>query len=60
MVQFVDASVSQTPEAGKKQKTDFNKLQTRIRRDLGRASADFNMIKEGDRNMVCLSGCHDS
>ncbi len=43
-----------------KQQYDFNKLAKRLRRNTAEAIVDFNMIEEGDRVMVCLSGGKDS
>ena len=44
----------------KKDQFELNRSQKNLRRDVGRAIVDFNMIEDGDLVMVCVSGGKDS
>ena len=44
----------------RKARFEANKLHKKLRRQVGRAIADYAMIEAGDRVMVCVSGGKDS
>ncbi|MEY4754829.1 MAG: tRNA 2-thiocytidine(32) synthetase TtcA, partial [Pseudomonadota bacterium] len=47
-------------EADKRAERELNKLSKRLHRQVAEAITDYNMIEDGDRVMVCLSGGKDS
>ncbi len=44
----------------RKETLEFNKLQKRVRRHVGNAITEYNMIEDGDVVMACISGGKDS
>ena len=56
----IDANFAEARAEDKKAALEINKLSKRLHRQVGQAVTDYNMIEDGDKVMVCVSGGKDS